>query len=94
MATERDYKELVERLVQLEQRQAILISKEEDKRVERERLAQELAAAGVNLEDLDGEITRLTGEIQAHYDGMRDRIDRFEEALNAAIAGSKVLEPR
>jgi len=78
---EMQFRELDEKLTGLQRDRAVLAAKEEEKECRRAVLIQELTAAGVNVDDLPGEQTRLEAEAEAEYHKAEVDVKDFERLL-------------
>lgn len=85
-----EYKQIGTRLDALRQRHAVLKAEEERRRVEREKLAEQLTSAGVDLGDLLGEKARLQGEVERLRAEAVRLVDEFEKNLDDAERGEPV----
>jgi len=80
-AIQREYLELEGNLEKLNQ-QALRVQVENEAKQERlELLKSELEEAGINLDDLDGEKSRLEAEMQGILDEGMKKVKDFSEAL-------------
>jgi len=79
--TAEEYQELVARLDKLSKEYAVLQAREQQKAEERDALAKELTAQGIDVKDPDAEIARLEGEIREHLSLATQQIDQFEQEL-------------
>lgn len=84
MATEMDFINLNNRLQKGREQLAVLTAREEEKKKEREALLKELKAAGININDIDGEMTRLKKEIQEDYEKAEKAVTEFERKLSGS----------
>ena len=91
MATKENYLALVDRLTNLNERRAVLVSAEEAKREQREGVIEVLKEYGIDTDNPEAEIERLEKEIQEQYDQAKARVDEFEKALD--IATGKTPHP-
>ncbi len=82
-----EYQGIHSRLDQLRQRRAVLEAEEGKRRETREKLADELKAAGVDLGDLPGEKKRLEAEVESLQAEAVRLVDEFEQRLDAAEQG-------
>lgn len=87
MSLEKEFVELGERLVQLGNKHAVLVAREEQKATEREILEKELSSAGVNVAELEGEAARLEAEMRKSLIEAKAKVDLFEAELNTAAGG-------
>lgn len=90
MASKDDYLQLSERLNNLKERRAILVSDEERKKEERKTLISELSEAGIDSSKPQEEIDRLEREIQDEYTQSKALVDQFEENLMVATGEKRV----
>ena len=84
MASKEEYLQLTEKVSQLKEKRAILVSDEEKKAQERKDLIEELKNANIDPERPREEIERLEREIQDEYDQTKKLVDQFEAELNSA----------
>jgi len=88
MATEQEYLALQKRTEELNQRRAVLVSKEADRKAERNQLETELKAEGIDTDRPAEEIIRLIEEIDAEYLRQKQLVDDFEQKLSQSKPGS------
>ena len=84
MASKEEYLQLTERVSQLKEKRAILVSDEEKKAQEKKELIEELKSANIDPKVPRLEIERLEKEIQDEYDKTKNLVDQFEAELNSA----------
>jgi seryl-tRNA synthetase len=87
MVQETDYTVLHDRLNKALQNRAVLAAKEEEAKKERDRLAAELTAQGIDITKPAEEVKRLEALILEDYEEQKNRIDQFEKELQNAMTG-------
>lgn len=84
---EQEYQELNQRVDRLRENRAVLVSKEEAKAVERQCLADELKAEGVNVDQIDAELARLEKEEAEALAAARTAVETAEREMSEALKG-------
>jgi len=95
MVTEADYLDLTKRITSLDRRRAVLESQEQDRKRLRDELLEKLKDAGLNLEDIPGEIQRLEKLVDNDFKAHQVNVDEFEKKLQELEAGpsTEVVKP-
>jgi len=78
---EKEYAELEGRMVKAREQLAVFKAREDEKKQRRSTLLEQLAAEGVDVDDLEGEEARLQKEVREQMEEARGAVGRFEDQL-------------